>query len=245
MATGANVVFCQKGIDDLAQHFLATAGIYTVRRIKKSDMEKLARATGGRIVTSINELTKDDLGKAGLVEERKIGDDKMTFVEECTNPKSVSIILRGGTEHVVDELERAMNDALRVVSVVVQDKMFIPGGGASEVELALRLRVYAATVGGSEQLAIEAFADAMEVIPKTLAENAGLDQIDSLVSLRSQHKNGVKSSGLDMETGRPGDMFNLGIVEPLRVKTQAIQLASLAAMSILGPLTGESVEDAD
>lgn len=231
--TGANVVFAQKGIDDLAQHFLAKAGIYTVRRVKKSDMEKLARATGGRIVTSIHELTKDDLGKAGLVEERKIGDDKMTFVEQCTNPKSVSIILRGGTEHVVDELERAMNDALRVVGVVVEDKMLVPGGGAPEVELALRLREYAATVGGREQLAIEAFADAMEVIPKTLAENAGLDQIDSLVSLRSQHEKGVKSSGLDMETGKPVDMLNLGVVEPLRVKTQAIQSAAEAAVMIL------------
>ena len=231
--TGANVVFAQKGIDDLAQHFLAKAGIYTVRRVKKSDMEKLARATGGRIVTSIHELTKDDLGKAGLVEERKIGDDKMTFVEECTNPKSVSIILRGGTEHVVDELERAMNDALRVVGVVLEDKMLVPGGGAPEVELALRLREYAATVGGREQLAIEAFADAMEVIPETLAENAGLDQIDSLVSLRSQHEKGIKSSGLDMETGEPVDMLNLGVVEPLRVKTQAIQSAAEAAVMIL------------
>jgi thermosome len=231
--TGANVVFAQKGIDDLAQHFLAKAGIYTVRRVKKSDMEKLARATGGRIVTSIHELTKDDLGKAGLVEERKIGDDKMTFVEECTNPKSVSIILRGGTEHVVDELERAMNDALRVVGVVVEDKMLVPGGGAPEVELALRLREYAATVGGREQLAIEAFADAMEVIPKTLAENAGLDQIDSLVSLRSEHEKGIKSAGLDMETGKPVDMLNLGVVEPLRVKTQAIQSAAEAAVMIL------------
>ena len=231
--TGANVVFAQKGIDDLAQHFLAKAGIYTVRRVKKSDMEKLARATGGRIVTSIHELSKDDLGKAGLVEERKIGDDKMTFVEQCTNPKSVSIILRGGTEHVVDELERAMNDALRVVGVVVEDKMLVPGGGAPEVELALRLREYAATVGGREQLAIEAFADAMEVIPKTLAENAGLDQIDSLVSLRSQHEKGIKSAGLDMETGKPVDMLNLGVVEPLRVKTQAIQSAAEAAVMIL------------
>ena len=231
--TGANVVFAQKGIDDLAQHFLAKAGIYTVRRVKKSDIEKLARATGGRIVTSIHELTKEDLGKAGLVEERKIGDDKMTFVEQCTNPKSVSIILRGGTEHVVDELDRAMNDALRVVGVVVEDKMLVPGGGAPEVELALRLREYAATVGGREQLAIEAFADAMEIIPKTLAENAGLDQIDSLVSLRSQHEKGMKSAGLDMETGEAVDMLNLGVVEPLRVKTQAIQSAAEAAVMIL------------
>jgi thermosome len=231
--TGANVVFVQKGIDDLAQHFLAKAGIYTVRRVKKSDMEKLARATGAKVATSIHELTKDDLGKAGLVEERKIGDDKMTFVEQCTNPKSVSVILRGGTEHVVDELERAMNDALRVVGVVVEDKMLVPGGGAPEVELALRLRAYASTVGGREQLAIEAFADAMEVIPKTLAENAGLDQIDSLVALRSAHEKGMKSAGLDMDTGKPVDMLKLGVVEPLRVKTQAIQSAAEAAVMII------------
>ena len=233
VASGANVLFAQKGIDDLAQHFLAKAGIYTVRRVKKSDIEKLARATGGRIVTSIHELTKDDLGKAGLVEERKIGDDKMTFVEECTNPKSVSIILRGGTEHVVDELERAMNDALRVVGVAVEDKMLVPGGGAPEVELALRLRAYASTVGGREQLAIEAFADSMEIIPKTLAENAGLDQIDSLVALRSAHEKGKKSAGLDMDTGKPVDMLKLGVLEPLRVKTQAIQSAAEAAVMII------------
>jgi thermosome len=232
-ATGANVLFVQKGIDDLAQHFLAKAGIYTVRRIKKSDMDKLARATGGRVVTSIHEISKDDLGKAGLVEERKVSDEKMTFVEDCENPKSVSIILRGGTEHVVDELDRAMEDALRVVGVAVQDKMLVAGGGAPEVELALRLRAYASTVGGREQLAIEAFANAMEVIPKTLAENAGLDQIDSLVSLRSQHEKGVKTSGLDMDTGKPVDMLTLGVVEPLRVKTQAINSAAEAAIMIL------------
>src|SRR5512136_2719157 len=233
MATGANVVFCQKGIDDLAQHFLAKAGIYTVRRVKKSDMEKLARATGGRVVTSIHEISQGDLGKAGLVEERKVSDEKMTFVEDCENPKSVSIILRGGTEHVVDELDRAMEDALRVVGVAVQDKMLVAGGGAPEVELALRLRAYASTVGGREQLAIEAFANAMEVVPKTLAENAGLDQIDSLVSLRSQHEKGVKTAGLDMDTGKPVDMLKLGVVEPLRVKTQAINSAAEAAVMIL------------
>jgi thermosome len=233
VATGANVVFCQKGIDDLAQHFLAKAGIYTIRRVKKSDMEKLARATGGRIVTSIHDLSEKDLGKSCIVEERKIGDEKMTFVEECENPKSVSIILRGGTEHVVDELNRAMEDALRVVGVVVEDKMLVPGGGAPEVELALRLREYAATVGGREQLAIEAFADSMEVIPKTLAENAGLDQIDTLVALRSQHEKTMKSAGLDMDTGEPVDMLSLGVVEPLRVKTQAINSAAEAAVMIL------------
>ena len=232
-ATGANVLFVQKGIDDLAQHFLAKAGIYTVRRVKKSDMEKLARATGGRVVTSIHEISKEDLGKAGLVEERKVSDEKMTFIEDCENPKSVSIILRGGTEHVVDELDRAMEDALRVVGVAVQDKLLVAGGGAPEVELALRLRAYASTVGGREQLAIEAFANAMEVIPKTLAENAGLDQIDSLVALRSQHEKGVKTSGLDMDTGKPVDMLNLGVVEPLRVKTQAINSAAEAAIMIL------------
>lgn len=231
--TGANVVFCQKGIDDLAQHFLAKASIYTVRRVKKSDMEKLARATGGRIVTSIHDLTSGDLGKSCIVEERKIGDEKMTFVEGCENPKSVSIILRGGTEHVVDELNRAMEDALRVVGVAVEDKMLVPGGGAPEVELALRLREYAATVGGREQLAIEAFADAMEAVPKTLAENAGLDQIDTLVAQRSAHEKGMKSAGLDIDTGKPVDMLNLGVVEPLRVKTQAINSAAEAAVMIL------------
>ena len=232
-ASGANVLFVQKGIDDLAQHFLAKAGIYTVRRVKKSDMEKLARATGARVVTSIHEISKDDLGKAGLVEERKVSDEKMTFVEQCTNPKSVSIILRGGTEHVVDELDRAMEDALRVVGVAVEDKMLVAGGGAPEVELALRLRAYASTVGGREQLAIEAFADAMEIIPKTLAENAGLDQIDSLVALRSKHEQSMKTAGLDMDTGKPVDMLSLGVVEPLRVKTQAISSAAEAAVMIL------------
>ena len=232
-ATGANVLFVQKGIDDLAQHFLAKAGIYTVRRVKKSDMDKLARATGARIITSIHEITKDDLGRAGLVEERKVSDEKMTFVQDCENPKSVSIILRGGTEHVVDELDRAMEDALRVVGVALEDKLLVAGGGAPEVELALRLRAYASTVGGREQLAIEAFANAMEVIPKTLAENSGLDQIDSLVSLRSQHEMGSKTSGLDMDTGKPVDMLNLGVVEPMRVKTQAINSAAEAAVMIL------------
>jgi archaeal chaperonin len=231
--TGANVVFCQKGIDDLAQHFLAKASIYTVRRVKKSDMEKLARATGGRVVTSIHDLTANDLGKAGLVEERKIAGDEMTFVEQCENPKSVSIILRGGTEHVVDELDRAMNDALRVVGVVVEDKMLVPGAGAPEVELAARLREYAATVGGREQLAIESFADAMEIIPKTLAENAGMDQIDSLVALRSEHEKGAKFAGLNVDTGKPEDMLQAGVVEPLRVKTQAISSAAEAAVMIL------------
>ena len=233
VSTGANVVFCQKGIDDLAQHFLAKAGVYTIRRIKKSDMEKLARATGGRIVTSIHDLAESELGRAGLVEEKKIAGDDMTFVVECENPKSVSIILRGGTEHVVDELDRAMEDALRVVGVALEDSLLMPGGGAPEIELALRLREYAATVGGREQLAIEAFAEALEIIPKTLAENAGFDQIDTLVALRSSHEKGVKTAGLDMETGKPSDMQEKGVVEPMRVKTQAINSAAESAVMIL------------
>jgi thermosome len=233
VSTGANVVFCQKGIDDLAQHFLAKAGVYTIRRIKKSDMEKLARATGGRIVTSIHDLAESELGRAGLVEEKKIAGDDMTFVVECENPKSVSIILRGGTEHVVDELDRAMEDALRVVGVALEDALLMPGGGAPEIELALRLREYAATVGGREQLAIEAFAEALEIIPKTLAENAGFDQIDTLVALRSSHEKGVKTAGLDMETGKPSDMQEKGVVEPMRVKTQAINSAAESAVMIL------------
>ncbi len=233
VSTGANVVFCQKGIDDLAQHFLAKAGVYTIRRIKKSDMEKLARATGGRIVTSIHDLAESELGRAGLVEEKKIAGDDMTFVVECENPKSVSIILRGGTEHVVDELDRAMEDALRVVGVALEDTLLMPGGGAPEIELALRLREYAATVGGREQLAIESFAEALEIIPKTLAENAGFDQIDTLVALRSSHEKGVKTAGLDMETGKPSDMQEKGVVEPMRVKTQAINSAAESAVMIL------------
>ncbi|HOO53701.1 MAG TPA: thermosome subunit alpha [Methanothrix sp.] len=233
VSTGANVVFCQKGIDDLAQHFLAKAGVYTIRRIKKSDMEKLARATGGRIVTSIHDLAESELGRAGLVEEKKIAGDDMTFVVECENPKSVSIILRGGTEHVVDELDRAMEDALRVVGVALEDSLLMPGGGAPEIELALRLREYAATVGGREQLAIEAFAEALEIIPKTLAENAGFDQIDTLVALRSSHEKGVKTAGLDMEVGEPVDMQEKGVVEPMRVKTQAINSAAESAVMIL------------
>ena len=233
VASGANVLFVQKGIDDLAQHFLAKAGIYTVRRVKKSDMEKLARATGGRVITSIHDIDKGDLGRAGLVEERKVSDEKMTFVEDCENPKSVSIILRGGTEHVVDELRRAMEDALRVVGVVLEDKLLVPGGGSPEVDLAIRLRAYASTVGGREQLAIESFADAMEVIPKTLAENAGLDQIDSLMALRSAHETGMKNAGLNMETGEAVDMLKEGVVEPIRVKTQAINSATEAAVMIL------------
>ena len=233
VASGANVLFCQKGIDDLAQHYLSKKGILAVRRIKESDMKKLASATGGKILTSLEEVNAEDLGKAGLVEERKIGGEEMIFVEDCENPKAVSILLRGGTEHVVDELERGMNDALRVVAVALEDGKYVAGGGSAEIELALNLRDYAASVGGREQLAIQAFADAVEVIPRSLAENAGLDPIDMLVALRSAHEKGKKTAGLDVFQGEPTDMLKAGVIEPLRVKTQAISSGTESATMIL------------
>ncbi|HJJ59226.1 MAG TPA: thermosome subunit beta, partial [Methanocorpusculum sp.] len=232
--SGANVLMCQKGIDDIAQHYLSKAGIFAIRRVKKSDMEKLARATGGSIISSIDAISGDELGIAGLVEERKVGSgEEMVFVEKCKNPKAVSIIIKGGTEHVVDELGRALEDALRVVGCVVEDKKVVAGGGAPEVELALRLKEYAATQGGRIQLAIDAFANALEVIPRTLAENAGLDPIDKLVDLRAAHEKGKKTYGLDVFKGEPVDMWEAGVVEPLRVKTQAIASAAEAAVMIL------------
>ncbi|MCZ7393752.1 MAG: thermosome subunit beta [Candidatus Methanoperedens sp.] len=230
---GANVVFVQKGIDDVAQHYLAKAGVYAARRVKKSDMDKLARATGAKILTSLKEIGESDLGKAGNVEEKKIGDEAMTYVTECHNPKAVSIILRGGTEHVVDEAERALHDALRVVGVAIEDEKLVAGGGSPEVELALRLREYSGTLTGREQLAVAKFAEALEIIPRTLAENAGLDPINMLVEMRSQHEKGKKTAGLNVFTGKVVDMWKEGVVEPLRVKTQAIDSATEAATMIL------------
>ena len=231
--TGANVVITQKAIDDIAQHYLAKAGILAVRRVKNSDMDKLARATGAPVVSSIDAISAKDLGYAGLVEERKVSGEDMIFVEECRNPKAVTIILRGGTEHVVDELDRALEDAIRVVSVVLEDKKYVAGGGAPEIELSLRLREYAATVGGRAQLSIEAFAAALEIIPRTLAENAGLDPIDMLVALRAAHEKGQKNVGLNVFEGQAVDMFKQGVIEPLRVKTQAVTSAAEAAGMIL------------
>ncbi|RLG33067.1 thermosome subunit [Methanosarcinales archaeon] len=231
--SGANVLFCQKGIDDLAQHYLAKEGIMAVRRVKESDMKKLASATGGKVLTTLEEIRPEDLGYAGTVEERKIGGEEMIFVENCKNPKSVSILLRGGTEHVVDELERGMNDALRVTACAVEDGKYVAGGGATEIELALKLRDYAATVGGREQLAIQAFADAVEVIPRSLAENAGLDPIDMLVALRSAHEAGNKYAGLDVFKGEPTDMLKANVIEPLRIKTQALSSATESATMVL------------
>ena len=232
-ASGANVVFCQKGIDDLAQYYLAKAGILAVRRVKESDMKKLAQATGGKILTSLEEIREEDLGKAGLVEERKVANEEMIFVEDCPNPKAVTILIRGGTEHVVDEAERAMNDAIRVVACTLEDGKYVPGGGAPEIEVALKLRDYASKVGGREQLAIQSFADALEIIPRSLAENAGLDPIDMLVSLRAAHEAGEKNAGLDVFNGSAVDMVKANVIEPLRVKKQAISSAVEAATMIL------------
>ncbi len=233
VASGATVVFCQKGIDDVAQHYLTKAGIFAVRRVKKSDIENLARATGATIINSIDVITPGDLGAAGLVEEKKLSGQEMIYVSGCKDPKAVSIIIRGGSEHVIDELERGMHDALMVVSDVIKDKKIVAGGGAPEIELSLQLRRYASTVGGRIQLAIEAFASAVEIIPRSIAENAGLDPIDMIVAIRAAHEAGNRTFGLDVYEGKPVDMLKAGIVEPLRVKTQAIMSAAEAAVMIL------------
>ena len=237
-AAGANVVFCQKGIDDVAQHFLAKAGILAVRRVKKSDMEKLSRATGARIVTNLDDLKPEDLGYAELVEERKIGEDKMVFVEGCKDPKSVAILIRGGLERMVDEAERAIHDALCVLADIVEVPKVVGGGGSIEVELAKRLRDYAPELGGREQMAVEAFADALEIIPKTLAENAGLDPIDVMVALRHAHTEAGKETwGVDVFETDPKkavkDMFELGVIEPVKVKEHAVKAATEVACMIM------------
>ena len=231
--SGANVAFCQKGIDDLAQHYLAKEGIYAVRRVKKSDMEKLSKATGATIVTKLDDLKESDLGTASLVEEKKIGGDQMTFVTGCKNPKAVSVLIRGGTEHVVDEIERSLDDAVSVVGLALEDGMLVTGGGSTATEIALKLREYAASVGGREQIAIDAFADAMEIIPTTLAENAGLDPIDVLIELRKTHKDGKKRAGINVFTGKVVDMEKEKVLEPIRVGRQAINSATDAAVMIL------------
>ncbi len=232
--SGANVVFCQKGIDDMAQHFLAKEGMLVARRAKESDMEKLARATGGRIVTDLADLKPQDLGAAGLVEERKIGDDKMIFVEKCKDPRSVAILIRAGLERMVDEAERAMTDALSVVSDIMENNKIVAGGGAIEVEIAKGLRNYATKVGGREQMAVEAFAEAIETIPKTLAENAGLDSLDIIVNLRAAHdKPDGQYKGVSVFTGKIENMREKGVLEPAIVKEQAIKSAAESAAMIL------------
>jgi len=232
-ATGANVLFVQKGIDDLAQHYLAKYGIMAVRRVKKSDMEKLAKATGAKIVTNVRDLTPEDLGEAELVEQRKVAGENMIFVEGCKNPKAVTILIRGGTEHVVDEVERALEDAVKVTKDIVEDGKILAAGGAPEIELAIRLDEYAKEVGGKEQLAIEAFAEALKIIPRTLAENAGLDPIETLVKVIAAHKEKGPTIGVDVFEGEPADMMERGVIAPLRVTKQAIKSASEAAIMIL------------
>lgn len=230
---GANVVLCQKGIDDMAQHYLAKKGIYAVRRVSSKDIDKLAKATNANVVTSINEIEESDLGEAGTVEQRKVGGDSMTFVQDCPEAKSVSILIRGGTEHVVDEIERAMEDAIGGVSSALRNGRVVGGGGATEVELAQELRDYADSVGGREQLAINAFADALEIIPRTLAENAGFDPIDTLVDLRNKHDDGETWSGINVTSGESEKLFDEGVVEPQQTKIQAVSSASEAAEMIL------------
>ncbi|KZN24391.1 thermosome subunit [Haladaptatus sp. R4] len=231
--SGANVVFCQKGIDDMAQHLLAQEGVLAVRRAKKSDVQHLARATGARVVSSLGDIDSDDLGHAGIVEERNVAGDTRIFVEGCDNPRSVTLLLRGGTEHVVEEVERAVHDSLGVVRVTLLDGQVLPGGGAPETTLALGLREYADGVGGREQLAVEAFADAMETVPRTLAENAGISPIDGVTDLRSRHDAGEENVGLDAETGEVVDMLDVGVVEPRRVKSRAIGSATDVAELLL------------
>jgi len=234
-ASGANVVVCQKGIDDVVLHYLAKEGIYAVKQVKESDLQKLARATGGKIVTGIKELTPSDLGSAAKVEERKVGDDDMTFVTGCSNPRSVSILVRGGTEHVTQEVERSLHDALKVVGSVLEDGVVCPGGGATEIDLAVRLRKWAGSVGGREQLAVEAFAQSLEAVPWALAENGGYDSINTLIELRSAH-DGPKANrnvGVNLADGKAADMWQLRVLEPARVKRQAITSAVEVASMVL------------
>lgn len=230
---GANVVFCQKGIDDLAQHYMAKAGILAARRVKKSDMEKLARATGARVVTNLNDLRPDDLGEAGLVEERKIGDDEMIFVEKCKNPRAVTLFIRGGTEHVVDEIERALHDAVSVVGDALENTKILPGGGAVEAALSRSLEAHASSTGGKEGLAVSAFAEALRIVPRSLAENAGLDPIDIVQDLVAKNETVGPQMGIDVFKGKIADMYKLGIVQPLEVNRQILKSAVEATCMIL------------
>jgi len=233
IGSGANVVFCQKGIDDMAQHYLAKAGIIAVRRIKESDLTKLAKATGARMVTNLDDLFEKDLGSADIVEERKIEEDKWVFVEGCKHPKSVTILLRGGSQRVVDEVERSVHDALMVVKDVMETPSIVAGGGAPETFAATKIRSWAKSLEGREQLAAEKFADALESIPLTLSENAGMDPIDTLTTLRSKQQKGEKWTGIDVMKGKIANMKSSDIIEPLSVKLQVVSSAAEAACMIL------------
>ena len=231
--SGANVAICEKGIDDVVQHFMAKKGILAVRRVKQSDMEKLVKATGGRILSQLEDLKSSDLGQAGLVEERKVSDDKMTFVEGCKNPKAVSILVRGGTERVVDEAERAIHDALCVVRDVVVEPFVVAGGGSTEAEVSRMVKAYSQKLSGKEQLAVQAYAEALEIVPMSLAENGGMDPIDSLMEVRARHQSRSKWVGIDPIRGKVADLAKLEVYEPLAVKVQALKSAGEAACMIL------------
>jgi len=231
--TNANVVLCQKGIDDLAIHFFAKKGIYGVRRVSESDMKKIAKATGAKVVTNLKDLSEKDLGFAGQVEEKKIGDEEYTYITDCKNPKAVTLLIRGGTEHVTNEIERAVTDAVGDVIASIKTGLVVGGAGAPEVELAMGLRKYADTLSGREQLAVLKFADAMEVIPRTLIENAGLDPIDSMAALKAAHSKKQKWAGIDVFSGKVMDAWKRGVIEPLKIKTQAISSASEVAIMVL------------
>ncbi|MFH1623108.1 MAG: thermosome subunit beta [Candidatus Aenigmatarchaeota archaeon] len=233
IASGANVLFSQKGIDDMAQHYLAKKDILAARRVKQSDMEALAKATGGRIITNLDDLTSNDLGYAKTVEELKVGGDEMTFVRDCKDPKAVTILVRGSTEHVVDEVDRSIEDAIGAVSSAVEVGKIVYGAGAPEAEVARRIKKFAEKFSGREQLAIQSFGEAMEVIPRALAENGGLDPIDLMVELRAAHEQGNVTHGIGIDEGKVVDAVSIGVVDPLKVKTQAIKSASEAAEMIL------------
>ncbi|MFA6974275.1 MAG: thermosome subunit alpha, partial [Parcubacteria group bacterium] len=231
--SGASVIFCQKGIDDFAQYLLAKERIYACRRVSKSDIEKLAKATGAKIVSNINELTSGELGSAVIVEEVKHGEETMTYIQGCRNPKALTILIRGGTGHVLDEIERAIKDGLGDVVSSLKYGMVVPGGGAIEIELSRRLREYSQGLSGREQLAVEEFASALEFIPATLAENAGIDPIDVLTELKARHDAGEKNIGLNLFTNRIENVLDAKIIEPVKIKSQAISSATDVAIMIL------------
>ncbi|MCH8004079.1 MAG: TCP-1/cpn60 chaperonin family protein [Nanoarchaeota archaeon] len=232
-STGANVVLCQKGVDDVAIHFLAKKGVYAVRRVSESDMKKMAKATGAKIVNNLKDLSKDDLGNAGTVEEKKVGDEEFTYIMDCKNPKAVTLLIRGGTEHVTNEIERAVTDAVGDVAAALKTGLVVAGAGAPEMELAMALTRYANSLSGREQLAVEAFANAMEVIPRTLIENAGLDPIDTMTDLKAAHTKKQKWAGIDVFSGKVMDAWKKGVIEPLKIKTQAVSSAAEVAVMVL------------
>ncbi|MCE8423030.1 MAG: TCP-1/cpn60 chaperonin family protein [Candidatus Methanoperedens sp.] len=233
VASGANIVLCQLGIEDLAQYYLAKANILAFERVEKKDIEKVAMAIGANLITSIDDFSSLDIGSAGIVEITGTGGNKTLYIRECSNPKAVSILIRGGTEHVLDSTERALEDALRAVGVAIEDEKLVAGAGSPEVELSMKLMEYASTLSGRDQLTVRKFAEALEIIPKTLAENAGLDPIDMITALRRAHENGDTDSGLNVFEGKVENMWERGVIEPLRVKTQAISSATEAAIMIL------------